>query len=400
MRWIRESFAAKLFAGLLGTVGILLAATWLVVRAETGRQVQEATERAVGSATTQFRQLEEIQRRQLERVARPLTLRRIQAALDAAIETGDRGDLVGQVIYELDLAALDDVLVVFTDADGRPILTTHGTVPMEGADPADLAVAARSVLESGAADPETLRKMFTQAIASGDIESAKSLGEVLKVIENRTNKPIDTGAYMVQGDGVNPETGKPEKYLIDRRTGEIKWTGVAPTPPASSGEVENQRRFQREASLVDDYRAETRPVIDAYNFIDTSLENASLAKAGDPTAQVGLMYAFVKAMDPNSVVREGEIRLANAAAPVWARAQALYQDYVQGKSPAIPLQMVDQMVTYMKKMQAQKEDYMGQIYNNYTERAGRWGVDSAAFRAPPKKYGTAPDPFADLIPGR
>ncbi|HSG49075.1 MAG TPA: HAMP domain-containing protein, partial [Longimicrobiales bacterium] len=132
--------------------GVLLTATWLVVQAETGRQVQEAAERAVVSATTQFRQLEEIQRQQLERVARPLTLRRIQAALDAAVETGEPEDLAGQVIYELDLAALDDILVVFTDPEGRPILTTHGTEPMEGADPAGLANAARSVLDGDAAE--------------------------------------------------------------------------------------------------------------------------------------------------------------------------------------------------------------------------------------------------------
>jgi adenylate cyclase len=225
VRWIRESFAAKLFAGLLGTVGVLLAATWLVVRAETNRQVRDATERAVTSATTQFRLLEEDQRRSLERVAGPLMLRRIPAALDAAVETGDADYLTGLVIYELDLAALDDVLVGFTDPEGRPILTTHGSVPMVGADPAGLAPAARTVLADNVPDlvshrvvEGTLFSVRTRLIAEGgraigtlslglpvDDAEMERLGgligvEVCIVVDGRCVAGTDLGRTTLAGD--------------------------------------------------------------------------------------------------------------------------------------------------------------------------------------------------------
>ena len=151
MRWIHESFAAKLFAGLLGTVGVLLTATWAVVQVETSRQVRETTDRATASAAAQFQLLEETRRQQTEAVARPLSSgRRIRAELEAANATGDLRYLTGSAIYEMDLANLPQVLVVFADPDATPILTLHGSSPMEGGDPARVAETARRVLEGDA----------------------------------------------------------------------------------------------------------------------------------------------------------------------------------------------------------------------------------------------------------
>lgn len=146
-----ESYAAKLFAGLLGTVGVLLVVASVVVRSETARQVELVSQRAAQGAASLFAQLEERQRQQAARVARPLTEgRRTLAALDEAIEAGDRSVLGGLAQYELDLAGLSDVLVAFTDTRGRPVLTLHADAPMEGADPAGLQEVAVRVLSGEA----------------------------------------------------------------------------------------------------------------------------------------------------------------------------------------------------------------------------------------------------------
>ena len=157
---IRESFAAKLLAGLLGTVGLLMIVTWTVVQSETTRQVDAVAERATLNAVSLFGEIEEMQRQQLERVARPLTAgRRTLAVLDAAAESGDVSDLVGLATYELDLARLDDVLVAFTDARGRPLLTLHGARVVPGVDPVGLGADADAVLGGDGSEVQSYRMM-------------------------------------------------------------------------------------------------------------------------------------------------------------------------------------------------------------------------------------------------
>lgn len=143
LRRIRESFARKLFAGLLGTVGILLVVTWGVVRSETARQVEAEADRVSRSAATLFARLEEIRRQEVARVARLLTEgRRTLAALDE----GDMLWVEGEVVYQLALFDLRDIVVAFTDPRGRPLLTLMGETPMEGDDPARVREAAERVL--------------------------------------------------------------------------------------------------------------------------------------------------------------------------------------------------------------------------------------------------------------
>lgn len=143
IRTIRQSFALKLFTGLLGTVAVLLAVTYAVVRSVTALEVQATSQRVAHNATEQFDQLEEIRRQEVARVARLLTEgRRTMAALDE----GDIPYLTGEVLYQAALFDLRDVVVAFTDARGRPILTLHGDAPLDGEDPVGLRDAAGRVL--------------------------------------------------------------------------------------------------------------------------------------------------------------------------------------------------------------------------------------------------------------
>lgn len=87
---IRESFGAKLLTALVGTVGLLLAVTFLVVRIEKERQVEDVVDLTVRTADTLFAELSRLQRQQAARLARLFTEGpRAAAMLDAAIEAGD-----------------------------------------------------------------------------------------------------------------------------------------------------------------------------------------------------------------------------------------------------------------------------------------------------------------------
>jgi hypothetical protein len=277
-----------------------------------------------------------------------------------------------------------------------------------------------AIVQSGAGLPQ-LMQVFQEMIAAGDVEGAKAVGTVIQsvqaaeskgkaspriVTDPTTGQPLVVDPNTRQAGPVIGPDGQPVSFgppplviegtkfpnTTEGMTNALRFkhalalSGRVPGSEAPGAGMAEQRVFQREGQLTDDYRSETKDVQSAYNFIDGALKQAPLAKAGDPTAQVGLLYAFVKAMDPNSVVREGEISLVNGAAPIYQRAQRLVQEYALGKSPAIPPAMVGQMVQYMTKMQAEKESYWSDIYDNYTSRAKRWGVDASAFRAPPSRY--------------
>jgi hypothetical protein len=105
VRWLRESFAAKLLAALLGTVGLLLVIVFFVVQRETARQVDVAVDRTLQSAATLFEELNELQREQAARLARPFTegVRALQL-LRQTIDDGDYDYLADVVEYEMQLA--------------------------------------------------------------------------------------------------------------------------------------------------------------------------------------------------------------------------------------------------------------------------------------------------------
>ena len=84
---IRESFGAKVLTALLGTVGLLLTVTFLVVRVQTGREVEEVTERTIRNASALFAELDELQRQQTAQLTDALMLHEKRALEEkAAIE--------------------------------------------------------------------------------------------------------------------------------------------------------------------------------------------------------------------------------------------------------------------------------------------------------------------------
>jgi adenylate cyclase len=146
VNWFRESFGAKLLAALGGTVLLLLIITFVVVRGETARQVDIVTNRAIDSAERLFGELTELQRQQAAQLARPFTEQRSIVRLDAQIESGDFALMALEVDYEMQRAELPDALLVFTDAEGQPVLSIIRGVTIQGADPAGIAPLAEELL--------------------------------------------------------------------------------------------------------------------------------------------------------------------------------------------------------------------------------------------------------------
>ncbi len=98
----RRSFAAKLTAAVLGTVGVLLVVMLVVLQVETRGQIEQVAEEAVLRARQAFEESERMRREQLARRASVFTdNRRTIALLEAAIEAGDTTFLANQISYAL-----------------------------------------------------------------------------------------------------------------------------------------------------------------------------------------------------------------------------------------------------------------------------------------------------------
>lgn len=171
----RESFGAKLLAALLSTVGLLLLVTFLVVRVQTARVVERETERTIQNADRLFAELNELQQQQAALLFRPFTeSRRALALLDEAITAGDVAYLAEAVDYEMARAALEDVLLVFTDDEGRAVLTMVAGDRLAEGDPADVGSIARRLLDPPP-DTEPLNELTAYRVVDGRMYSVRTI---------------------------------------------------------------------------------------------------------------------------------------------------------------------------------------------------------------------------------
>ena len=126
------SFRLRLLAALVGSVGLLGLSGLLVVGCQTQRQVAWVVQHRAEQTRRALAEVERLRRAELERlVLRISGSIRIVAALDSAVNGGDRHEFVDQVKYELELAELREGLVRFNDGQGRPVLTLLDGVPID-----------------------------------------------------------------------------------------------------------------------------------------------------------------------------------------------------------------------------------------------------------------------------
>jgi len=139
VRW-RESFGAKVATAVLGTVALLLGTTLLIVRSETERQIVEVVRDATERSRAAFAEIVALQEERLSDVLNPITgSRRTVAALEAALDAGDPDLLLQEVGYGLELVDAGEIgLMLFTDADGVPVLTVVDSETLNIRDPANL----------------------------------------------------------------------------------------------------------------------------------------------------------------------------------------------------------------------------------------------------------------------
>ena len=136
---------------------------------------------------------------------------------------------------------------------------------------------------------------------------------------------------------------------------------------ARRDEVNLRREFNNRQE-VKDYRT----VEAAYNSVQAAARNPSAA--GD----LSLIFAYMKILDPGSVVREQEFANAQNAAGVPDRIRNLYNRALNGQ----------------RLNPNQRNDFLSQARNLYQSRRQNYDQISNEYRSYAQDYGVSPDRVA------
>ena len=210
---------------------------------------------------------------------------------------------------------------------------------------------------------------------TGDVSSAAQLAQVAKAIEPET-RVMKPGDVLIRGQEIifqiEPEQ-KEKDYIrqdlgnniafIDPKT--LQTVKIIPKDKdlkdMSSGEDAVRKEFLGQA----------KPYIEisqAYRKIEEATKVPSAA--GD----VSLVFAFMKILDPGSVVREGEFATAANAAGIPDRVRAQYNAAMRGERLA-PAQRADFLNQAKNLARSQKDMFENQVLPQYQYISNQRGYD-------------------------
>jgi len=174
-----------------------------------------------------------------------------------------------------------------------------------------------------------------------------------------------------------------EKVRLDREAAAAKETArhnramenrAAQATAAGLTQSQSQRVLQIAGQFDNEPMVKNYNVIGEANNFVKSLGEKGGGNAGDDQA---LLYAFAKAMDPGSVVREGEYATVQRYAQSWADTFGFKTARIFSNSPFLSDDARKQMKATIEKRAASAKTSYDNIYNEYGRRIERQsGVQS------------------------
>lgn len=149
---------------------------------------------------------------------------------------------------------------------------------------------------------------------------------------------------------------------------------VADARNVAGGGLKPEQRVNAEMKMADDYRSATKnftALSAGYNQIKTAYDMAKTDGTG--ASQISLLYGYMKMLDPNSVVREGEFATAENAPGVPSQILNTYNRIVNGQKiapEALKSYMDNATSLYRAQGKVQKE-----IEGQFREAAKRYKLD-------------------------
>lgn len=221
--------------------------------------------------------------------------------------------------------------------------------------------------EAPAESAAKLQQLFAELVRMGDTEMAGKVGEVLKSQSDLLMPPAPKPTNLQEFDAGD------RIILRDPVTGQERIIQKGATPRAAGeGGGDDRQRLAREDRLAAQYERAVKVPLEAYETITQSLQNdVARAKARDGAAQYSLLVTFIKALDPGSVAREGEVALARQAQSLWSSVQAGLARVQNGG--LIDTRLVEQMEQLLKARQVAYARQIQRTRQQYDSRAKRGG---------------------------
>lgn len=174
----------------------------------------------------------------------------------------------------------------------------------------------------------------------------------------RANKARESGLARVAAETArhNKVEEDIKKTAEENKSGENKVLG-------------GKLAFESENKLRDEYQTQSKTFVkvrDAYSKVNVA--------AKDPTAagDIALVYSYMKILDPDSVVREGEFATAQNAASIPDRVLNAYNKALQGER-LNEKQRAD-MVNQAKKVYESQKESQDKLTKNYKGLAKSYGL--------------------------
>jgi hypothetical protein len=207
-------------------------------------------------------------------------------------------------------------------------------------------------------------------------ERARVRATLIKQEIGKTHvRPPEVQAQIESEDAARVRAGLQATYSPERFRQEQTLRAVAPTIAAATSAARSNiaglthEQSQRVTPIANQF--DNEPMVKNYNTIAEagnfvrSLGEGFGGNAGDDQA---LLYAFAKAMDPGSVVREGEYATVQKYSQSWADTFGFKAARIFSNSPFLSDDARKQMkATIEKKVSSAKTSYEN-IYNEYGRR--------------------------------
>jgi hypothetical protein len=131
---------------------------------------------------------------------------------------------------------------------------------------------------------------------------------------------------------------------------------------------------QSQIGNVQELRKEFNALPEVKNYGETLSQMAkALRSPKGPQGDLAVIYAFAKAMDPGSVVREGEMDMANSTASLISQFKMKYKSFAEGKG--LPPEVRHGLIESIRASGRAMNEAYAERYRQYRDQAQALGAD-------------------------
>lgn len=126
--------------------------------------------------------------------------------------------------------------------------------------------------------------------------------------------------------------------------------------------------------------------VKTYQVVRNGFEKVrASANTDSGPGDMSMIFAYMKMLDPTSVVREGEFATAENSGGVSQTVSNLYNRILTGER--LTPELRKQFLAAAEQLYAEAAKNVGDINSQYSSRATQWGVDPSRFIIAPEVYG-------------